>query len=296
MRHKPATNQASTALVRPASLWVWGLPLLGVILWALPARAQTPSPLAEWQYSSGIQLQHLFEPSVPTWQVELGLGSQFAPVADGLNRYQVQPGPVIDVRYKDEFFFSTGEGLGVNLLSFRHIDMGAAITYDLGRSAHADGKALEGLGTIHPAPEVKFFATYALAEAFPLTLRLDVRRQIGATTACVGYFGATRRLPGRCPNLAWFPAPPVTPGDGRYMQGYFGVSQTQSYSTNYRQYKAAPGLKSAGFGVSAAWFLTPHWVIDMSAAYERLLGSAANSPITESKNEGVVSLSGLYKF
>ncbi|HQT39552.1 MAG TPA: MipA/OmpV family protein [Acidocella sp.] len=296
MRHKPATNQASTALVRPASLWVWGLPLLGVILWALPARAQTPSPLAEWQYSSGIQLQHLFEPSVPTWQVELGLGSQFAPVADGLNRYQVQPGPVIDVRYKDEFFFSTGEGLGVNLLSFRHIDMGAAITYDLGRSAHADGKALEGLGTIHPAPEVKFFATYALAEAFPLTLRLDVRRQIGATNGWVGDFGAYLPMPGSSAKFAWFAGPTVTAGDGRYMQGYFGVSQTQSYSTNYRQYKAAPGLKSAGFGVSAAWFLTPHWVIDMSAAYERLLGSAANSPITESKNEGVVSLSGLYKF
>ncbi len=283
-------------MLKTARLAAWGLaPGLAALLPA-HAHAQTPSPLAEWQYSSGIQLQRLFEPTVPTWQGEIGLGSQFAPVGDGLNRYQVQPGPAIDIRYRDQVFISTGEGIGINLLSFRHIDMGAAITYDLGRSPHMDGKALSGLGTIHPAPEVKFFATYALAEAFPLTLRLDVRRQIGATDGWVGDFGAYLPMPGSSAKFAWFVGPTVTAGDGRYMDGYFGVSDAQSYSTHYRYYKAAPGLKSAGVGVSAAWFLTPHWVLDMSGAYQRLLGSAANSPITENKNEAVVSLSALYKF
>ncbi|HQT63008.1 MAG: MltA-interacting MipA family protein [Acidocella sp. 20-57-95] len=284
-------------MLKLARLAAWGLAASGFTALLPPhAQAQTPSPLAEWQYSSGIQLQRLFEPTIPTWQGELGLGSQFAPVADGLNRYQAQPGPVIDVRYKDEFFISTGEGLGVNLLSFRHIDIGAAITYDLGRAPHVDGKALAGLGTIHPAPEVKFFATYALAEAFPLTLRLDVRRQIGATNGWVGDFGAYLPMPGSSEKFAWFVGPTITVGDGHYMNGYFGVSTAQSHSTHYRYYKAAPGLKSAGLGISADWFFTPHWVMDVSGAYERLLGSAANSPITQTKNEAVVSLSVLYKF
>jgi hypothetical protein len=157
----------------------WLVFVVGVCFAARPAAAQTPSPLAEWQYSSGIQLQRLFEPTIPTWQVELGLGAQYAPVFDGIGKYQVQPGPVIDIRYKDDAFVSTGEGVGVNLFSFRHVRFGAAITYDLGRSPHLDGTALTGLGTIHPAPEIKIFAGYALAKAFPLVIRVDVSADAG---------------------------------------------------------------------------------------------------------------------
>ncbi len=81
--------------------------VLGVLSFRV-AVAQTPSPLEEWQYSSGIQLQRLFEPTVPKWQVEFGLGSQFGPASDGLKRYRVQGGPAIDIRYKDIAFLSTG--------------------------------------------------------------------------------------------------------------------------------------------------------------------------------------------
>jgi outer membrane scaffolding protein for murein synthesis (MipA/OmpV family) len=258
--------------------------------------AQTPSPLAEWQYSSGIQLQRLFEPTIPTWQTELGLGAQFGPVADGIARYQAQPGPVIDIRYKDIAFASTGEGIGANLFSFRHISFGGAITYDLGRSPHADGEALSGLGTIHPAPEAKIFATTVLTEGFPLTIRVDARRQIGATNGYIGDVGAYLPMPGSSQSFAWFVGPTVTVADNRYMNGYFGISNQQAANTHYHKYKAAGGFKSAGLGVSAVYFVTPHTIISLNGAVDRLLGSAAGSPITQSKYEEVVSLAALYKF
>jgi outer membrane scaffolding protein for murein synthesis (MipA/OmpV family) len=274
----------------------WLFAILGVLIAVHPAQAQTPSPLAEWQYSSGVQLQRLFEPSVPTWQVEVGLGAQYAPDFEGAGRYQAQPGPVVDIRYKDIAFASTGEGIGVNLFSFRHISVGAAISYDLGRSPHIDGQDLSGLGTIHPAPELKLFATTVLMKSFPLTIRVDVRKQLGATDGLVGDIGAYLPMPGSSKHFAWFVGPTVTLADGRYMNGYFGVSDTQAASTLYPVYKASPGFKSAGLGVSADYFLTPHVIINMSGAYERLLGSAAKSPITQTKNETVISLSALYKF
>jgi outer membrane scaffolding protein for murein synthesis (MipA/OmpV family) len=274
------------------------LALAGFCILAAPriAAAQTPSPLAEWQYSSGIQLQRLFEPTIPTWQVELGLGAQFAPVSDGISRYQAQPGPVFDIRYKDIAFASTGEGIGVNLFSFRHISFGAAISYDLGRSAHVDGEALSGLGTIHPAPELKIFADYALAKAFPLTIRVDARRQIGATDGYIGDIGAYLPMPGSSQTFAWFVGPTVTVADNRYMNGYFGISRRQAANTKYRRYKADGGFKSAGLGISANYFVTPHMIVNMSGAFNRLLGSAAESPITQTKYEAVVSLSAIYKF
>jgi outer membrane scaffolding protein for murein synthesis (MipA/OmpV family) len=276
--------------------WGWLCAALGFLLAICPAQAQTPSPLAEWQYSSGIQLERLFEPTIPNWQVEVGAGAEYAPVFDGLSRYQVQPGPVFDIRYKDIAFASTGEGLGVNLFSFRHISVGAAISYDLGRSPHLDGVDLSGLGTIHPAPETKIFASYTLAKGFPLTIRVDVRRQIGATNGYIGDVGAYLPMPGSSQKFAWFFGPSLTVADSRYMNAYFGISQTQAENTRYRQYKAFAGLKSAGIGLSGDYFVTPHTIIDMSGAFDRLLGSAAESPITQTRYEAVVSLSVLYKF
>jgi outer membrane scaffolding protein for murein synthesis (MipA/OmpV family) len=272
------------------------LALAAAMLAARPARAQTPSPLAEWQYSSGIQLQRLFEPTVPDWQVELGVGAQYAPVFDGLTRYQIQPGPVIDIRYKDIAFVSTGEGVGFNLFSFRHIRFGAAVTYDLGRSPHLDGTDLSGLGTIHPAPEIKIFAGYALAKAFPLVIRVDARKQLGATNGYIGDAGAYLPMPGSSQTFAWFVGPTVTLADSRYMNAYFGISQAQAAHTKYPRYKASAGFKSAGLGVSADYFVTPHIIVSANGAFDRLLGSAANSPLTRDKYQAVGSLALLYKF
>lgn len=279
-----------------ATFWIGSLLSATAALSLKPAMAQTPSPLAEWQYSSGIQLQRLFEPTVPTWQVELGLGTQFAPAAAGLKRYTVQGGPAIDIRYKDIAFLSTGEGLGANLFSFRHISIGGAITYDMGRSPHVDGRDLNGLGTIHPAPELKLFATTVLSKSFPLTIRVDVRKQLGASFGYIGDVGAYMPMPGSSEKFAWFFGPSVTFTDGRYMNTYFGISHNQAASTRYPYYKAHGGFKSAGVGVSANYFVTPHIILNLDAAYDRLLGSAADSPITQTKDEESVSLAVIYKF
>jgi outer membrane scaffolding protein for murein synthesis (MipA/OmpV family) len=276
---------------------LWPL-LAGIIVLAVaaPARAQTPSPLAEWQFSGGIQLARLFEPTVPTWQTELGLAAQGSPLYDGAGRYQVRPGPVIDIRYKDIAFLSTGEGLGANLFSFRHIRFGAAISYDLGRSPHVDGKALSGLGTIHPAPEIKIFADYTLAKAFPVDIRIDARKQIGATYGYIGDVGAYMPMPGSSQSFVWFFGPTVTIADARYMKGYFGISAKQAASTTYKQYKADGGFKSAGVGISASWIITPHVILNADGAFERLLGTAADSPITDARYAGVASIAAIYKF
>ncbi len=279
-----------------ARAWCFLLGATAILLSLRPVQAQTPSPLAEWQYSSGIQLQRLFEPTVPTWQVELGLGAQLTPGFYGLSRYEVQPGPVIDIRYKDIAFASSGEGIGVNLFSFRHISVGAAITYDLGRSPHVDGKILTGLGTIHAAPEAKIFATTVVSKSFPLTIRVDARKQIGATNGYVGDVGAYLPMPGSSQKFAWFVGPTVTVADARYMNAYFGVSRTQAASTHYHRYHAQAGFKSAGLGVSADYFVTQHFIVNVDGAVERLLNSAADSPITQTKYDTVGVVSAVYKF
>lgn len=48
-----------------------------------PARAQTPSPLAEWQYSAGIPLLRLFEGSATGWKIILGPAATYRPLYGG---------------------------------------------------------------------------------------------------------------------------------------------------------------------------------------------------------------------
>ena len=63
-----------------------------LVAWACLPRlvaAQTPSPLQEWQYSSGIILERLFEPDVPEWRVVLGAAEEIKPLYDGAKPYRL---------------------------------------------------------------------------------------------------------------------------------------------------------------------------------------------------------------
>lgn len=258
-----------------------GLLASAALLAPRSARAQTPSPLAEWQYSAGVPLEAMFEPDTPTWQGVLGGATAFQPLYDGSARYKVQPGISADLRYEDLAFASLGEGVGVNLLRDQHYHAGIAITYDLGRSESADRVHLNGLGDINFAPEAKIFADYVFSKDFPLVLRADVRRQIGATNGWIGDAGAYMPLPGSGPSFQWFVGPSLTFADDTYMQRYFGVGVAQSAHSGLRRYNASGGLKSVGFGFSADYFFTEHWFVSGDAALEQLVGSAARSPITQ---------------
>jgi Outer membrane protein V len=160
------------------------------------ALAQTPSPLGEWQYSVGIPLQKMWQPNIPDWQVRVGAATSFQPRYEGSDRYHVMAGPSVDVRYKDLFFFSSGEGLGVNFAQGQNWRASLAAVYDLGRRGHDDPEELNGLGNINQAPGVKLSGEYVVSKDFPLVLRADVRRYFGGSNGWIGDLGAYMPLPG----------------------------------------------------------------------------------------------------
>jgi outer membrane scaffolding protein for murein synthesis (MipA/OmpV family) len=263
---------------------------------ATRAGAQTPAPLTEWQYSAGVPLERLFQPEVPDWRVRLGAAFSLRPRYYGADRYQVVGGPSVDIRYRDLFFASTGEGVGVNVLRGPNWRAGIAITYDLGRRAANDPGHLSGLGNINPAPEAKLFADYVISKEFPLVLRADIRRNLGGTDGWIGDLGAYLPLPGSSEQFFWFGGPTLTFADSRYMNRWFGVSPTQAAASGYPNYHANPGLKSVGAGVTAVWYFRKHWFMTADVAVQQLVGSAARSPITQVSTNGVFDFSINYQF
>jgi outer membrane scaffolding protein for murein synthesis (MipA/OmpV family) len=268
------------------------LVLLAALLWTGVAAAQTPSPFTTWQNAAGIVLAPLGGP-VPDWRVTLGGGAVYMPLYEGADHYHLQPAPAIDIRYKDIAFASIGDGIGVNLLSGDYYRAGIAVGYDVGRDQHLAGR-LNGLGNIGTAAEPRLFVEYSI---LPAVLTADLRRGIGGHEGVIGDLGAYMPVVGN-ETLVVFVGPQVTFANQRYMQSYFGVSTAQALSSRagLPAYRANGGLKDVMFGATAIYRLTQDWLIDAGVSYERILGSATNSPIVQDPTQLGISVILAYDF
>jgi outer membrane scaffolding protein for murein synthesis (MipA/OmpV family) len=260
------------------------------------AGAQTPSPLQEWQYPGGTILDKVFDPNLPDWRVVLGGAVASEPRYGGATTYRTSIAPVVDIRFRDLFFASVGEGLGWNVW---HGDMsraGIAVGYDLGRPMSDDYHHLHGLGDISASPVVKLFGSLVVSKSFPLVLRADVRRIVEGAGGALADLEAFMPLPGSSRSFVMFAGPSVTFSNRQYSQKVFGVSAPQSDNSGYPIYHAHGGSQAAGIGFSATKFITPHWLANTDMAWNHLLGSASDSPITQSKIQGVLEFSTEYRW
>ena len=255
-------------------------------------RAQTPSPLQEWQYSGGIILARLFEPDLPRFRTILGLAAEAQPVYDGSRAYRLQGGPVINIHYRDIAFISTGEGLGYNLLRGDHYQLGIGVTYDLGRKEKDDLTNLHGMGNIGAAPVGKIFGTWVLSRHFPMILRVNARQFAGGAQGAVGDASVYLPLPGSSHTFVMFAGPSITLATHHYLQTLYGVTPAQSLLSGHPVYEIPrDGTSAAGVGFSASKFLTEHWILNLDTAINQIRGNASRSPLVERRTQRILALS-----
>lgn len=282
-------------IARMKTARVYGAALgLAFAMYHVSALAQTPSPLPEWEYSAGVPLRQYFQPQAPKWQVELGMGAATQPEYDGSSYYEVVPAPSFDVRYYNLAFLSIGEGLGVNIFHGKTYRAGVAITYDLGRKLNNDIRFTEQR-KVGPTAEFKVFGEVVL---FPVVVRLDIRQALnGGYQGYVGDLSVYMPVAGsRKYKYFVFAGPAVTFASGQYMQHYFGVDSQQAKESSFPLYQASGGLKQVSLGVNATWFFHKSWFLNSSAAVNRLLNDAAESPFTREKTQGAFNFTIGYLF
>jgi outer membrane scaffolding protein for murein synthesis (MipA/OmpV family) len=260
------------------------------------ADAQTPSPMQEWQYPGGIELERLFAQEIPEWDRILGLAASVQPVYSGASRYRASEGPVINIRYRDRVFLSTGEGLGGDFLQGKHYRVTLSVGVDLGRREKWDISRLRGLGDIPRAPFLKLSSSYVISRRLPIILRADIRKIAGGSAGLIGDVEAYTPLPGSSRKLVLFAGPSVTVADRKHLQTGYGISALQSLDSGYPIYTAHGGLQKAGFGFSATRFFTPHLLANTDLSASELLGSAANSPLVQRKTQASFDLSVAYRW
>jgi len=260
------------------------------------ASAQTPSPMQEWQYPGGISLEKLYAPRIPQWDIITGLAVSTSPAYSGDSRYRVAGGPALDIRYRDRFFFSTGEGLGADVFQGKQYRVSLSVGLDLGRRMEWDYGRLHGLGDIPRAAFFKLSGSYVISKRLPIILRADVRKIAGGSAGLVGDLEFYTPLPGSSRRFVMFAGPSVTLADRKHLQTGYGISQLQSLNSDYPVFGTHGGLEAAGFGFSATRFFTPHLLANMNISWRELLGSAGSSPLVQRRAQGTLTLSMAYRW
>ena len=258
--------------------------------------AQTPSPMQEWQYPGGIALENLFAPRIPKWDVILGVATSMKPVYSGASQYAGAAGPVINIRYRNRVFLSSGEGLGVDVFQGKQYRVSLAVGLDLGRRMAWKYGKLHGLGDIPRAPFFKLAGTYILSKRLPILVRTDIRKIAGGAAGIVGDLDVYTPLPGSSRKFVMFAGPSLTLADRKHLQTSYGISPRQALHSGYPVYGAHGGLEAAGFGFSATRFFTPHLLANTNLSLSELLGSAAQSPLVERKAQVSLTLSVAYRW
>jgi outer membrane protein len=242
------------------------------------------------------------------WQLEMGVGASYEPDYSGSQASSPRLLLWASGKYQTErwgkFAFDSGSltldpQLRWDFISTKDHGLGLLFGYRTGRSDSNPGliadngsSRLEGTGTVGAAEDGGLTGYVAV---FGVPLFAQVRAAIGGDQGTVGVLGIYLPLE-LTRDFALTVLPSVTWADDKQMQAFYGVTPTQSAASGFATYSADAGWQNAALELGGDWNLVGPWHLVSGVAYQRLLGNAADSPLTQDKNQwsGLVGLS--YKF
>jgi len=214
------------------------------------------------------------EPAVagdtPGIEFELGGGGSIAPRYEGSSDYLFSPYPTFRLKrltFSNGFQIGGGDGMGLSLYP--------SFAYRGARKA-ADTPALTGLADVDRTVELGVGASYTTPG---FKVFGEVRKGIGGHDGYVGEIGADM-IAHPSDQLTLSAGPRASFASGDYMDTYFGVSAAESIASGLPQFTPRSGFKSIGVEASARYDVTGNWAVESSAGYNRLIGDAADSPVT----------------
>lgn len=272
-----------------------------VLLAANIALAQTPPP------SVGIEEG---APPAQAGKTAILLGGLvgFGPQYEGSNDYEPAFGPIASVRWADGYAASLGPStmrsyqLRADVLPSRNWQFGPLLQRRQGRKG-VDDNRVDNLENIDAAWEAGVHFSYRLGidprnPASTLGINFQVAADVSDTSngwlAQPGLDYTTKFTPRWSFNARLF----STYASKNYMQEYFGIGASNVRDSGLDFHNADAGFKDVGLRLAADYKFTESWSTGIGAQYIRLIGDAADSPVTDqgSKDQvfGGVSLS--YRF
>ncbi|WP_414832034.1 MipA/OmpV family protein [Afifella sp. YEN Y35] len=276
---RPADRSGKTRRVHPrAAIRAFA----GSVLAAFIAASSATSPVAAQETPIPA------EKSSHDLILELGAGASVQPAYEGADDYTVQPQPFVALHYLSlpvfgEFGGKPEQGLSVSP-SFRVVR----------ERDDSDYSKLRGIGDVDTAVELGGAVKYRWND---LEAYLALRRGVTGHDGFVGETGV---------NLVTHPTnkleitagPRLSFADAEYLQTYLGITPEQAAASGLAVFDPDGGIKGVGASLEARYAFTENWSVVGQASYERLVGDAADSPITDvgSENQFTAALGLTYKF
>jgi MipA family protein len=243
-------------------------------------------------------------PPVPDWIVTIGGELRIVPAWPGApdDKFGLNGGPLFSIRKEGAppDYFGPRDSFGFSVLDLGQFKIGPAvkIIWSCNASSYA---ALNGLGNVNYALQTGAFAEYW---ALPwLRLRGEVRQGFGGETGVTGDLFLDTLVP--VGQFRFSAGPRMTVQSAAAVGPYFSITQAQSNGSTVAGlpalpvYRAGGGLYSYGAGTQTEYFFNPQWATHAFVEYERLTGSAADSPLViqrGSPNQLTFGLGATYSF
>lgn len=112
----------------------------------------------------------------------------------------------------------------------------------------------------------------------------DIRYGVVGHESFVGTLGADLRLH-PTDRLTVTAGPRVSLGSDTFANTYFGVTPAEAAASSFAAYEAQGGVMSAGVELGATYRINDSWGVEGAATYEKLMGDAADSPITQAGDD-----------
>ena len=222
------------------------------------------------------------QPTLPrldpdTWVVTLSGTLQGVPRYPGASDETVVGYPGIDVHRLGEprRFSAPDDNFSLSLYDDDRVRLGPTARFVPGRYHGNDRRHLSGLRDVRFALEPGIFAEFYPVPA--IRFRGEVRHGLHVHHGIVGTLGADYVLPTSGWELSF--GPRLNLGDGAFARTYFGVSSAEA-ARNGRVTPYGPSnFMAAGLLGAATFMPNQTWAYTAFAGYDRILGSAANSPL-----------------
>jgi outer membrane protein len=242
--------------------------------------------------------------AVPDWIVTIGgelrIGPKWAGAPD--DKFRLTGGPVFSIRKVGTApeYFGPRDSFGFSILDLGPVKIGPAVQIIWQRKASSD-TALNGLGDVDYALQAGAFAEYWPAQW--LRLRGEVRQGFGGEKGVTGDLFMDAVVPAG--QFRFSGGPRLTVQSTAAVSPYFSITPVQSANSTVAGlpalpvYHASGGFYSYGAGGQVEYFFNPQWATYGYVEYERLTGSAADSPLIiqrGSPNQFTFALGARYSF
>jgi outer membrane protein len=270
----------------------WPLTLLlasgGAVAADEPAPAAPPAP-----------------PSESRWEGAIGPVVSYSPDYSGSSARSVSVSPGFYIRYgrlsisnaggfvtrrnKDDIF----RGLGLDVVRDERLRVNLGLRLDRGRKS-ADTKGLAGIDDVPQTLRARASVTRQLDRGWKVSggLNADLLAHRGGNMLDFG-ISHDQQL---TPDTTWNIGSGLTWADHRNLQSYYGVTASESMASGYPVYTPGSGFRDVSIGTSWRTEINPRWIALWGGSVGRLLGPAADSPLTTSTRQWSVNAAVAWRF